>query len=124
MGISNFDKPIFSRNNSLYLDISNNGLTSIGNGNSGGNGNNDNMIPIPPLFTIIQESSGTDWDEMYQVFNMGHRMEVYTDESTAKEVIAIAKSFNVDAQIIGRVLPMAHDGVRWELITEKAHLKA
>ncbi|MFA6199805.1 MAG: AIR synthase related protein [Bacteroidales bacterium] len=63
----------------------------------------DNLFPIPPLFKMIQNQSHTDWQEMYKVFNMGHRMEVYTDEETAKEVIAISKSFNVDAQIIGRV---------------------
>lgn len=63
----------------------------------------DNLFPIPPLFKMIQDQSHTDWQEMYKVFNMGHRMEVYTDEETAKEVIAISKSFNVDAQIIGRV---------------------
>jgi len=63
----------------------------------------DNMFPVPPLFNIIQEQSGTDWKEMYKVFNMGHRFEVYTDTVTAKEIIAISKSFNIDAQIIGRV---------------------
>ena len=63
----------------------------------------DNLFPIPPLFKMIQDQSHTSWQEMYKVFNMGHRMEVYTDEETAKEVIAISKSFNVDAQIIGRV---------------------
>ena len=63
----------------------------------------DNLFPIPPLFKMIQDQSHTEWQEMYKVFNMGHRMEVYTDEETAKEVIAISKSFNVDAQIIGRV---------------------
>ncbi|MDD2488802.1 MAG: AIR synthase-related protein [Bacteroidales bacterium] len=63
----------------------------------------DNLFPIPPLFKMIQNQSHTSWQEMYKVFNMGHRMEVYTDEETAKEVISISKSFNVDAQIIGRV---------------------
>lgn len=63
----------------------------------------DNLFPIPPLFKMIQSQSHTSWQEMYKVFNMGHRMEVYTDEETAKEVIKISKSFNVDAQIIGRV---------------------
>ena len=63
----------------------------------------DNLFPIPPLFKMIQDQSHTSWQEMYKVFNMGHRMEVYTDEETAKEVISISKSFNVDAQIIGRV---------------------
>jgi phosphoribosylformylglycinamidine cyclo-ligase len=63
----------------------------------------DNLFDLPPLFKMIQEESGTDWKEMYQVFNMGHRMELYIDESVAEQVIDISKSFNVDAQIIGRV---------------------
>lgn len=63
----------------------------------------DNLFPIPPLFEMIQQQSKTEWQEMYKVFNMGHRMEVYTDEKTAQDVIAISKSFNIDAQIIGRV---------------------
>lgn len=63
----------------------------------------DNMFSIPPLFKLIQEQSGTDWKEMYQVFNCGHRMELYVDEQVAEEIIAISKSFDVDAQIIGRV---------------------
>jgi phosphoribosylformylglycinamidine cyclo-ligase len=63
----------------------------------------DNMFELPPLFRLIQEQSGTDYREMYKVFNMGHRMEVYLDEKHADEVIAISRSFNVDAQIIGRV---------------------
>jgi phosphoribosylformylglycinamidine cyclo-ligase len=63
----------------------------------------DNLFPIPPLFKLIQEESKTDWKEMYKVFNMGHRMEIYTDDETAADIIAISKSFNVDAQIVGRV---------------------
>lgn len=63
----------------------------------------DNLFPIPPLFSMIQEQSKTDWKEMYKVFNMGHRMEIYTDEKTAEDLINISKSFNVDAQIVGRV---------------------
>ncbi|HNO71622.1 MAG TPA: AIR synthase-related protein [Bacteroidia bacterium] len=63
----------------------------------------DNLFSTPPLFSLIQKESGTDWKEMYQVFNMGHRMELYTDEKTALQIINISKSFNVDAQIIGRV---------------------
>jgi len=63
----------------------------------------DNMFPVPPLFKIIHEQSGTDWKEMYKVFNMGHRFEIYTDPVTAEEIVAISKSFNIDAQIIGRV---------------------
>jgi phosphoribosylformylglycinamidine cyclo-ligase len=63
----------------------------------------DNMFAVPPLFKLIQEESGTDWKEMYQVFNMGHRMEIYVSQETAQDIITISKSFNVDAQIIGRV---------------------
>lgn len=63
----------------------------------------DNMFPVPPLFQLIQEQSGTDWKEMYKVFNMGHRMELYVPAEIAEDIIAISKSFNIDAQIIGRV---------------------
>ncbi|WP_435623069.1 AIR synthase related protein [Flagellimonas sp.] len=63
----------------------------------------DNLFEIPPLFKLIQEQSGTDWKEMYQVFNCGHRMELYVNPSIAKEIISISKEFNVDAQIVGRV---------------------
>jgi phosphoribosylformylglycinamidine cyclo-ligase len=63
----------------------------------------DNLFPTPPLFKIIQQESDTDWDEMYEVFNMGHRFEIYLPEEHAQSVIDISKSFNVDAQIIGRV---------------------
>jgi phosphoribosylformylglycinamidine cyclo-ligase len=63
----------------------------------------DNLFPIPPLFKLIQEQSDTEWKEMYTVFNMGHRMELYLPPSIAKDIIAISNSFNVDAQIIGRV---------------------
>lgn len=63
----------------------------------------DNMLPTPPLFQLIQEQSGTDWSEMYKVFNMGTRMELYVDEANAQTIIDISKSFNIDAQIIGRV---------------------
>ena len=63
----------------------------------------DNLFPVPPLFKLIQEQSGTDWKEMYQVFNSGHRMEVYVPKEIADDIIAIATSFNVEAQIVGRV---------------------
>ena len=63
----------------------------------------DTMFPVPPLFKLIQEQSGTGWEEMYQVFNCGHRMELYVDKTVAEEVISISKSFNVEAKIIGRV---------------------
>lgn len=63
----------------------------------------DNMFPIPPLFKAIAEQSGTDWSEMYKVFNMGHRLEVYVKPEYAEEIIEISKSFNIDAQIVGRI---------------------
>ncbi len=63
----------------------------------------DNMFPVPPLFRIIKEQSGTDWQEMYKVFNMGHRMEIYVSLENADRVIAISKSFNIDAQIVGHI---------------------
>lgn len=63
----------------------------------------DNLFPIPPLFKMIHQESQTSWQEMYKVFNMGHRMEIYTDPQTAQEIIKISKSFNVDAQIVGKV---------------------
>lgn len=63
----------------------------------------DNLFPIPPLFDLIQKESGTDWAEMYKVFNMGHRLEVYTSPLHAQEVIDIARAFNIDARIIGHV---------------------
>ncbi|QKG80642.1 AIR synthase related protein [Tenuifilum thalassicum] len=61
----------------------------------------DNLLPVPPLFKIIQEQSGTPWQEMYKVFNMGHRFEIYVYPEYADDIIAIAKEFNIDAQIIG-----------------------
>ncbi len=63
----------------------------------------DNMFPVPPLFRIIQEQSGTDWSEMYKVFNMGHRMEIYVAPEDAEKVIAVSKSFNIEAQIVGHI---------------------
>lgn len=63
----------------------------------------DNMFEIPPLFKLIQSESGTDWKEMYQVFNMGHRMELYVPEEIANSIIEISESYNVEAQIVGRV---------------------
>lgn len=63
----------------------------------------DNLFPVPPLFKTIKEQSNTPWDEMYKVFNMGHRLEVYLSPEYAEDVITISKSFNIDAQIVGRV---------------------
>ncbi|MEE1270613.1 MAG: AIR synthase-related protein [Prevotellamassilia sp.] len=63
----------------------------------------DNMFPVPPLFKAIAEQSGTDWAEMYKVFNMGHRMEIYVRPELADKVIALSQSFHIDAQIVGRI---------------------
>jgi phosphoribosylformylglycinamidine cyclo-ligase len=63
----------------------------------------DDMFEVPPLFKMIQSQSDTDWKEMYKVFNMGHRMELYVPKEVAKDIISISKSFNVDAKIVGRV---------------------
>ncbi len=63
----------------------------------------DNMFPVPPLFRTIQEESNTDWAEMYKVFNMGHRMEIYVAPEDAERIIETSRSFNIDAQVVGRV---------------------
>ena len=63
----------------------------------------DNLFKVPPLFKLIQEESKTDWKEMYQVFNCGHRMELYVPEAIAADLIAISESFGVPAKVIGRV---------------------
>lgn len=63
----------------------------------------NNLLPVPPLFTMIQKSAGTEWKEMYQVFNMGQRLEIFTDKDTAAAIIEIARSFKIDAQISGQV---------------------
>ena len=63
----------------------------------------DNMFPIPPLFKIIHDCSGTDWKEMYQVFNMGHRLEIYVQPEVASSIIEISRSFGIEAQVIGHI---------------------
>lgn len=68
----------------------------------------DNLFPVPPLFKLIQEQSKTNWKEMYQVFNCGHRMEVYVPAAIAEDIIAISKSFDIDARIVGRVEESEH----------------
>ena len=74
----------------------------------------NNLFPVPPLFNIIQEQSGTDWHEMYKVFNMGHRMEIYVDAADAQRVIDISQSFGIDARIVGYTMPAPQN----ELIIE------
>ncbi|HPY82768.1 MAG: AIR synthase-related protein [Bacteroidales bacterium] len=76
----------------------------------------NNMFPVPPLFQIIQQESQTQWHEMYKVFNMGHRMELYVPKEIADDIIAISKSYNVDAQIIGRC--EAYSGKKLTIETE------
>jgi phosphoribosylformylglycinamidine cyclo-ligase len=76
----------------------------------------DNLFPIPPLFRLIQTESGTSWQEMYKVFNMGHRLEIYLSEDHAQQVIDIAKSFGIDAQLIGRA--EAYEGKRVTIQSE------
>ena len=63
----------------------------------------DNMFPVPPLFDMIQSESGTDWKEMYQVFNMGHRMEFYVPQDIAQDIVSISESFGIPARVVGRV---------------------
>ncbi len=77
----------------------------------------DNMFDIPPVFRIIQEESQTDWDEMYEVFNMGHRFEIYVPQEFAEPIIAISKEFNVEARIIGRV--ESYNGKRVSIFTKE-----
>ena len=74
----------------------------------------DNLLPIPPLFKLIKEQSGTNYKEMYEVFNMGHRLEIYLPEEHAASIIEISKSFNIDAQVIGRVEEHEGEAVRIE----------
>lgn len=77
----------------------------------------DNLFPVPPLFSLIQKESGTEWKEMYRVFNMGHRFEFYVPREIAGDIIAISKEFGIDAQIVGRV--EASDG-NGKLLTIKS----
>ncbi len=77
----------------------------------------DNLFPVPTLFRIIQDQSGTDWQEMYKVFNMGHRFEIYTRPELAGEFISVSKSFGIDAQVVGRVEPF--EGKKLTIKTEK-----
>lgn len=76
----------------------------------------DNLLPVPPLFRLIQESSGTGWREMYEVFNMGHRLEFYVPAELADTIIAEAKAFNIDAQVVGKV--EAHEGKKLTIKSE------
>jgi phosphoribosylformylglycinamidine cyclo-ligase len=77
----------------------------------------DNLFPVPPLFEIIRETSGTDWKEMYKVYNMGHRMELYVDEKAAAALIAISEKYNIEARVVGRVA--AADKTRLTIKSEK-----
>jgi phosphoribosylformylglycinamidine cyclo-ligase len=79
----------------------------------------DNLFPTPPLFELIQKESQTPWKEMYQVFNMGHRMEFYLDPKHAQEIIDIAAEFNIESQIVGRVLDA--DQKSLTIVSEHGH---
>ena len=81
----------------------------------------DNLFPIPPLFLMIQEESGTSWEEMYKVFNMGHRMEIYVPFEIASELIAISESFGIAAQVIGKV--DSFDGKQVSIKSEKGEFR-
>lgn len=81
----------------------------------------DNLFPVPPLFKIIQESSGTDWSEMYKVFNMGHRFEIYVYPEFADDIIALSKDYGVEAKIVGYCT--SHQGKRLTLRTEKGEFQ-
>ena len=78
----------------------------------------DNMFPVPPLFVLIQKESGTSWKEMYQVFNMGHRMEFYVPKEIAEDIVTISESFGIPARIIGRV-EASSEGKRLTIQSEK-----
>jgi phosphoribosylformylglycinamidine cyclo-ligase len=77
----------------------------------------DNLFPVPPLFELIQRESGTDWKEMYQVFNCGHRMELYVPAELADRLIALSESFGIPARVVGRV--EAHTGRKLTLHSPK-----
>ena len=79
----------------------------------------NNLLPAPPLFKMIQEAAGTDWKEMYQVFNMGQRLEIYTDKETASAIVEISRSFNINAQISGFV----EAAEKKEVVIESEHGK-
>lgn len=81
----------------------------------------DNLFTVPPLFRLIHEQSGTDWKEMYKVFNMGHRMELYVPQAIADSIIGISKSFNIDAQVVGRV--EKHAGAKLTINSEFGHFE-
>ena len=78
----------------------------------------DNLFPIPPLFAMIQKESGTDWREMYQVFNMGHRMEFYVPASIADEIISISESFGIPARVVGRVEAYEEGSKKLTIVSE------
>lgn len=78
----------------------------------------DNLFPVPPLFAMIQKESGTDWREMYQVFNMGHRMEFYVPASIADEIISISESFGIPARVVGRVEKYEQGSKKLTIVSE------
>jgi phosphoribosylformylglycinamidine cyclo-ligase len=87
------------------VHVSGGGQTKVSHFLDAGRVVKDNLFPLPPLFALIREMSGAGWREMYQVFNMGHRMELYLEPSAADAVMRIAEGFGVEARLIGRVEP-------------------
>lgn len=81
----------------------------------------NNLLPTPPVFKLIQKNSGASWDEMYKVFNMGHRLEIYTDRESATAMINIAKTFDVDAKIIGHVETLHGNEKKASLTIQSEH---
>jgi len=81
----------------------------------------DNLLPVPPLFRVIQEQGGTAWREMYQVFNMGHRLEIYTDAATAARIVEISLSFGVEAQVVGRVEALGAEAAPPQVTVRSEH---
>jgi len=79
----------------------------------------NHLLPVPPVFELIQKESNADWKEMYRVFNMGHRLEIYTDQKTADGIVALARSMDIDAQIIGFTEPAQSSFV--EIESTKGH---
>ena len=101
--LENLQRAKFDRLNAAYFEWQRTGKFTHRNEFSPYEIEKDNLFDVPPLFKTIHEQSHTDYQEMYKVFNMGHRMEVYVPENLAEQIISISKSFNVDAKIIGRV---------------------
>ena len=93
------------------------GQTKVGKFLTGSRAIKNDLLPYPPLFEMIKRDTNTSWKEMYQVFNMGHRLEFYCDNNTAKAIIDISRGFNIEAQVVGYVEKAEHA----EVVIESAH---